>query len=54
MRDDDVRLAAYLAAIARADLSGKTVLDLGTGPDVVLAAACVEAGAARVRGRSRA
>jgi amino acid adenylation domain-containing protein len=47
MTSDEPRTAAYRAAIARS-VRDKTVLDLGTGADAVLARLCVEAGAERV------
>jgi amino acid adenylation domain-containing protein len=47
MTHDERRVEAYRNAIARS-VAGKTVLDLGTGADAVLARLCVEAGARRV------
>ena len=44
---DTIKNAAYRAAI-RAHVSGKTAVDIGTGPDAILARLCVEAGARRV------
>ena len=47
MTDDQPRVAKYRAAIARS-VKDKTVLDIGTGKDVILARLCVEAGARKV------
>lgn len=47
MTHDERRNDAYRNAIA-GSVAGKTVLDLGTGADAVLARLCVEAGARRV------
>jgi len=47
MASDSLRLAAYTAAIGRA-VQGRTVLDLGTGPEALLAILCARAGARRV------
>ena len=45
MENDEVRNAAYRAAL-RAAVAGKSVLELGTGPNIFLSRMCVEAGAA--------
>jgi amino acid adenylation domain-containing protein len=47
MNAEPVRLNAYRAAFA-ASVPGRTVLDIGTGSDAVLARMCVEAGARHV------
>jgi amino acid adenylation domain-containing protein/non-ribosomal peptide synthase protein (TIGR01720 family) len=47
MTNDHQRNRAYQVAINRF-VPGKTVLDIGTGPDALLARFCVEAGAAKV------
>lgn len=47
MNAEPVRLAAYRAAFA-GSVPGKTVLDIGTGSDAVLARLCIEAGARHV------
>lgn len=44
MTQDEGRTSAYRQAIARA-VGGKTVVDIGSGADLVLARQCVEAGA---------
>ncbi|KAH8097791.1 protein-arginine omega-N asymmetric methyltransferase [Aureococcus anophagefferens] len=45
LKNDAVRMGAYLRAIARA-APGKRVLDVGTGPEALLAVAAAKAGAA--------
>ena len=47
MSGDRVRMRAYRAAIERS-VRGRTVVDVGTGADLALARACLEAGASRV------
>ena len=47
LKSDDVRMSAYLRAIARA-APGKRVLDVGTGPEALLAVAAAKAGATSV------
>ena len=47
MTHDERRTEAYRSGISRA-VAGKTVLDLGTGSDAVLARLCAAAGATRV------
>lgn len=47
MANDALRMEAYLEAIAR-NVPGKIVLDLGTGPEALLAILCARAGAAKV------
>jgi amino acid adenylation domain-containing protein/non-ribosomal peptide synthase protein (TIGR01720 family) len=47
MTHDERRNQAYRVAINRF-VSGKTVVDIGTGPDALLARFCVEAGASKV------
>ncbi|HET8547435.1 MAG TPA: methyltransferase domain-containing protein, partial [Bryobacteraceae bacterium] len=47
MTHDEPRIAAYRAAIERV-VRGKTVVDIGTGRDAILARICAEAGAERV------
>jgi amino acid adenylation domain-containing protein/non-ribosomal peptide synthase protein (TIGR01720 family) len=47
MARDEVRNRAYRAALERR-VDGKTVLEVGPGPDLVLTRLCVEAGARRV------
>jgi amino acid adenylation domain-containing protein len=47
MTHDERRNEAYTRAIER-HVAGRTVVDVGTGADAVLARLCVEAGAARV------
>lgn len=47
MAGDGPRVSAYRAAIARA-VPGKRVLDVGTGPEALLAVMCARAGAAHV------
>jgi len=47
MTHDDLRAEAYRKAIAQV-VAGRTVLDLGTGADAILARLCVEAGARHV------
>lgn len=47
MVEDKPRIAAYQRAID-STVSGKIVLDLGTGPEAVLAEACVRSGARKV------
>ena len=47
MTRDDRRNAAYKSAMERV-VPGRTVVDIGTGADAILARLCVEAGASRV------
>ena len=47
MTDDDFRKEQYLRAIHRF-VKDKVAVDIGTGPDLVLARMCIEAGAKRV------
>ena len=47
MINDQVRTAGYRAAIGRA-VQDKVVVDIGTGPEAILARFCVEAGARKV------
>ena len=47
MTHDEVRNQSYRVAIDRF-VKGKTVLDIGTGADAILARFCIEAGAKRV------
>ncbi|MDB5379742.1 MAG: hypothetical protein JWR00_4188, partial [Rubritepida sp.] len=47
MSGDRVRMRAYRAAIERS-VRGRTVVDVGTGADLALARACIDAGATRV------